>query len=176
MKAKIPNEGTTLAAIPNFIADASGKYRAKKALTETQIIKAAKILLNRRYRPGNALTSPATMRDWLRLNYQDFEHEVFICLFLDNQHRVIRHEVLFRGTIDFAAIHPREVAKRTLELNAAAVIFAHNHPSGVWEPSQADRHITAKLKEALALIDVRALDHFIIGKDGVFSFAEHGLI
>jgi DNA repair protein RadC len=176
MKAKIPNDGAALAALPNFIADAGGKYHAKKALTEAQIIKAAKTLLNRRYRTGRALTNPDSTRDWLRINYQDLEHEVFICLFLDGQHRVIIHEVLFRGTIDSAAVYPREVAKRALELNAAAVIFAHNHPSGVAEPSQGDRHITAKLKETLALLDVRALDHFIIGKNEVYSFAEHGLM
>lgn len=95
---------------------------------------------------------------------------------MDNQHRVIAHEVLFRGSIDGAAVYPREVVKRALQLNAAAVIFAHNHPSGVLEPSLADRQITDKLKQALSMFDVRALDHFIIGKAGAYSFAEHGLI
>jgi len=104
------------------------------------------------------------------------EHEVFVCIFLNNQHIVIKHEEMFRGTIDGASIYPREVAKRCLQLNAAAVLFAHNHPSGRTEPSQADRHITDKLKTALNLFDIRTLDHFIIGKDKPYSFAEHGLL
>jgi DNA repair protein RadC len=109
------------------------------------------------------------------LKLAPYEHEVFVCLFLDNQHRVIACDELFRGTIDGASVYPREVVKAALQYNAAALIMAHNHPSGISDPSQADRVITEKLKEALALIDVRVLDHFIVGEN-VYSFAEHGLL
>lgn len=103
-------------------------------------------------------------------------HEVFACLFLDNRHRVLAFEELFRGTIDSAEVHPREVVTRALAHNAAAVIFAHNHPSGVAEPSAADRDLTRRLREALALIGVRVLDHFIVGDGDPFSFARSGLL
>jgi DNA repair protein RadC len=104
------------------------------------------------------------------------EHEVFICIFLDNPHRVIAMDEMFRGTIDGASVHPREVVKCALQHNAAAVILAHNHPSGVPEPSRADISLTRRLSEALALIDVRVLDHFIVGGSELVSFAERGLI
>lgn len=125
---------------------------------------------------GDALTSPEATRAYLSAQLRSYHHEVFACLFLDNQHRIIEFEELFRGTIDGASVYPREVVKRALHHNAAAMIFAHNHPSGVSEPSLADRQITDKLKEALALIDIRVLDHFIIGDGAPYSFAEHGLI
>lgn len=125
---------------------------------------------------GDALTSPDITRAYLSAQLRGYSYEVFACLFLDNQHRVLKLEELFRGTIDSASVYPREVAKAALQHNAAAVIFAHNHPSGISEPSQADRHITDKLKQALALFDIRVLDHFIIGDGLPYSFAEHGLI
>jgi len=125
---------------------------------------------------GDALTSPEITRAYLSAQIRGYSYEVFGCLFLDNQHRVISWEELFRGTIDGASVYPREVAKRALFHHAAAVIFAHNHPSGINEPSQADRHITDKLKQALALFDIRVLDHFIVGDGEPYSFAEHGLI
>lgn len=125
---------------------------------------------------NDALSSPDLTRAYLTAQLRGYEHEVFACLYLDNQHRVIRLEELFRGTIDSASVYPREVLKRALHHNAAAVIFAHNHPSGINEPSQADRSITEKLKNALNLIDIRVLDHFIIGDGIPFSFAEHGMI
>ncbi|MDD2723600.1 MAG: DNA repair protein RadC [Methylovulum sp.] len=125
---------------------------------------------------GNALTSPDITRAYLSAQLRGYDFEVFACLFLDNQNRVIQLEELFRGTIDGASVYPREVAKRALHHNAAAIIFAHNHPSGIAEPSQADRHITDKLKQALALFDIRVLDHFIIGDGLPYSFAEHGLL
>lgn len=125
---------------------------------------------------GNALTSPDITRAYLSAQLRGYSFEVFACLFLDNQHRVLQWEELFRGTIDAASVYPREVAKRALFHNAAAVIFAHNHPSGVSEPSQADKLITDKLKQALALFDIRVLDHFIVGDGAPYSFAEHGLI
>jgi DNA repair protein RadC len=125
---------------------------------------------------GNALTSPDITRAYLSAHLRGYSYEVFACLFLDNQHRVIKLDELFRGTIDSASVYPREVAKQALHHNAAAVIFAHNHPSGISEPSQADRQITEKLKQALALFDIRVLDHFIIGDGQPYSFAEHGLL
>ena len=126
-------------------------------------------------RHGDVLISPDTTRHYLALKMRDYGHEVFACLFLDNQHRLIAFEELFRGTIDGANIHPREVVKRALHHNAAAAIFAHNHPSGVSEPSAADRHITQSLKRSLALVDVRVLDHFVVG-EVVTSFAELNLL
>lgn len=125
---------------------------------------------------GDALTSPDITRAYLSAQLRGYSYEVFACLFLDNQHRVIKLEELFRGTIDSASVYPREVAKAALRHNAAAIIFAHNHPSGISEPSQADRMITDKLKQALALFDIRVLDHFIIGDGIPYSFAEHGLL
>lgn len=162
--------------LPYFVADAAGKYRARRALTEEQIIKAATTLLNKQIAHGSPLTSPDITGTYLKTKLRGLEHEVFVCLFLDNQHRVIEYEELFRGTIDGTSVYPREVVKRCLALNAAAVIFAHNHPSGIAAPSFADRQITNKLKEALDLIDVRVLDHFIIGDGESYSFAEHRLI
>ena len=121
------------------------------------------------------LTSPQASKDYVKLQLATFEHEVFACLFLDNRHHVITFEELFRGTIDGASVYPREVVKACLRHNSAAVILAHNHPSGVSEPSQADERITKRLKDALALIDVRVLDHLIVGEE-VISFAERGLL
>jgi len=125
---------------------------------------------------GSALTSPEATRAYLCAQLRNYSYEVFACLFLDNQHRVIVFEELFQGTIDGASVYPREVAKKALMHNAAAVIFAHNHPSGVSEPSQGDKSITEKLKQALLLFDIRVLDHFIIGDGKPYSFAEHGLL
>lgn len=122
------------------------------------------------------LTSSAATRDYLRARFKSCEREVFSCLFLNNQHHVMELEELFRGTIDGAAVYPREVVKRALYHNAAAVIFAHNHPSGIAEPSQADIAITRKLKTAMQTIEVRVLDHLVIGADEVISFAERGLL
>ena len=125
---------------------------------------------------GNALTSPEITRAYLSAQLRGYSYEVFACLFLDNQHRVIQLDELFRGTIDGTSVYPREVAKKALHYNAAAVIFAHNHPSGLSEPSQADKLITEKLQQALALFDIRVLDHFIIGDGQPYSFKEHGLL
>lgn len=124
----------------------------------------------------DALTSSELTRQYLRARLRHYEHEVFACLYLDNQHRVVKLEELFSGTIDGAAVYPREVVKRCLHNNAAAVIFAHNHPSGIAEPSQADIGITARLKAALNTIDVRVLDHIVVGRCEAVSFAERGLL
>jgi len=127
-------------------------------------------------RTGPALESPAATRNFLRARLRDSPHEVFCCLHLDNRHRVIAFDELFRGTIDGASVHPREVVKQALARNAAAVILAHNHPSGIAEPSQADQLITQRLREALQLVDIRVLDHLIVADNGCLSFAERGLI
>jgi DNA repair protein RadC len=124
----------------------------------------------------DALTSPEQTCQYLRLRLQAYPYEVFACLFLDNRHRIIAFEELFQGTVDGASVYPREVVRRCLHHNAAATIFSHNHPSGVAEPSRADRQITSRLKDALALIDVRVLDHIIVGSSDTVSFAERGLI
>jgi DNA repair protein RadC len=125
---------------------------------------------------GSALTSPTETRRFLQYHLGSRSREVFTCLFLDSQHRVRRCEDLFFGTLDGAAVYPREVAVRALQYGAAAVIFAHNHPSGVAEPSSADRRITERLCAALALLDIRVLDHIIVGGGGEYSFAEQGLL
>ncbi|HFD80605.1 MAG TPA: JAB domain-containing protein [Gammaproteobacteria bacterium] len=125
---------------------------------------------------GDALESPADTRAYLSARLRDYPYEVFACLFLDSRHRVIRYEELFRGTIDGASVHPREVVRHALQHNAAAVILAHNHPSGVAEPSEADRQITRRLGAALALVDIKVLDHFVIGDGEALSFAERGMI
>ena len=125
---------------------------------------------------GDALSNPDDTRDYLKARLRGYAHEVFACLFLDSRHRVISLDELFHGTIDGASVHPREVVKRALAHNAAAVILAHNHPSGVAEPSESDRLITQRLKEALGLVDIRVLDHFIIGDGRAVSLAERGLM
>jgi len=124
----------------------------------------------------DVLTSPEATRTYLKSRLRSYPHEVFACLFLDNRHRVIEYRELFRGTIDGASVHPREVVREAMRWNAAAVIFAHNHPSGIAEPSQADLRITERLRDALALVDVRVLDHIVIGEGGGTSFAERGLL
>lgn len=127
-------------------------------------------------RVGDALTSPDAVRNLLRVMLADREHEVFVAVFLDAQHRVIGAEELFRGTLTQTSVYPREVVKAALRANAAAVIFAHNHPSGTAQPSQADEYLTRNLKEALALVDVKVLDHFIVAGARTLSFAERGML
>lgn len=130
--------------------------------------------LAERLRRDSALESPQAVRDYLKAQLRHELHEVFGCLFLDAKHRVLAFEVLFRGSIDSASVYPRQVVKRALANNAAAVILTHNHPSGVAEPSQADRVLTERLKDALALVEVRVLDHFIVGDGEPLSMAELG--
>lgn len=125
---------------------------------------------------GAVIRSPADTELFLKSRMRHLEHELFCCLFLDNRHRVLRFDELFRGTIDGTSVYPREVVKEALAVNAAAVILAHNHPSGVAEPSQADEHITRRLKAALELVDIRLLDHLIIGGGRATSLAGRGLI
>ncbi|MGH8279534.1 MAG: RadC family protein [Gammaproteobacteria bacterium] len=147
------------------------KYAQLQAALET-----ARRHLGENLRRGAPLTDPAYTRRYLIAQLRDRPHEVFCCLYLDNRHRVIAFEELFHGTLDGASVHPREVVRRILTHNAAAVIFAHNHPSGVAEPSDADRRLTQRLKDALALVDVRVLDHFVVGDGEATSFAERGLL
>ncbi|MES9947699.1 MAG: DNA repair protein RadC [Candidatus Thiodiazotropha sp.] len=140
------------------------------------VLEMARRYLHEQLVTSGSLTAPEQTQDYLRARLRHYAYEVFSCLFLDNRHRVIRYEELFRGTIDGANVHPREVVRRALELNAAALIFAHNHPSGVAEPSRADRQITQRLKDALALVDIRVLDHIVIGEGETVSLAERGMI
>jgi DNA repair protein RadC len=156
--------------------ESAATYAATTNIAEDAIIAQAMSILESRLRTKTtAFTSPNQSKQFVRCKLQQLEHEVFSVLFLDNQNYLIEYTEMFRGTIDSASVYPREVAKAALELNAAAVIFAHNHPSGISVPSSADRNITSKLKSALELFDIRVLDHIIIG-DTTYSFAESGLI
>lgn len=132
--------------------------------------------LDEEIRRESVLSAPAAVRDCLRIHFAGREYESFVALFLDAQHRLIEIEELFRGTLTQTSVYPREIVKAALRQNAAAVIFAHNHPSGVSEPSKADEHLTQALKQSLSLVDVRVLDHFIVAGAEVLSFAERGLI
>lgn len=155
-----------------MVKNDSGQYRMASS---EEIIKAALAEVRRHFARGQKLTSPVDARNFLQLRLAHLEHEVFAILWLDSRHRVLAFEELFRGTIDGASVHPREVVKSALQHNAAACIMAHNHPSGDPTPSQADRQITHRLKETLALIDVRTLDHVIVAEQ-TCSFAEQGLL
>ncbi len=132
--------------------------------------------LESRFHRGPALASPAAVRDWLRLSYGAHPVEVFGAMFLDSQHRLIESRELFHGTLSQTAVYPREILRPALELNAAALVLFHNHPSGSPEPSRSDEFLTQSLKTALALVDVRVIDHFVIGAAGSVSFAERGLL
>ena len=149
----------------------SAKYVQLQAVLEM-----ARRALQEKLAGGVALGSPQAVRDYLRLRLQSLEHEVFVGVFLDAQNRLIAIEDLFRGTLTQTSVYPREIVKRALKHNAASLIFAHNHPSGIAEPSRADEMLTQTLKQALALVDVKVLDHFVIGSGRALSFAERGLL
>ncbi|MGN7915720.1 RadC family protein [Enterobacter sp. 22466] len=150
-------------------------FARELAPTEQQTVRTAMTLLERQLRePGASFTSSHAVRDWLRLQLATLEREEFTALFLDSQHRLIAHDTLFTGTINHTQVHPREVVKAGLKHNAAAAILAHNHPSGEAEPSQADRLITGRLKQTLELVDIRLLDHLVIGGIDIVSFSERG--
>ena len=140
------------------------------------VITLAMKVLSIKHRAGRVLSKPDETRDFLRLRLADYRNEVFGCLFLDNRHRIIAVRELFQGTIDGASVYPRVVVQQAMEVNAAAMVFFHNHPSGVAEPSHADEAITRRLKDALALVDVRVLDHFVVSAGESVSFAESGLL
>ena len=155
-----------------YVRDTSS-YRAA---TFEETLHAARHLLAERFRPGRSLRSPELVQEYLRFALASREHEVFCLIGLDARHRLLGLVELFRGTVDGAQVHPREVVKESLRLNAVSVIIAHNHPSGVAEPSAADEMITQRIKDALALIDIRLLDHFVVGVHEVVSFARRGLL
>ena len=145
--------------------------------TDDAAIKHALTILEGRLRkPGVGFTSPSSARDFLTLKLAELEHELFVCLWLDAQNRLIEYSELFRGTLTQTSIYPREVVKEAMRLNAAAVIFSHNHPSGLAEPSRADEALTKTLKQVLELIEVKVMDHIVIGGTSTVSFAERGLL
>ena len=150
-----------------MVRDAQGRYLLA---TTDQILEAARQAIEYKMQRGASFSSPVAVKEYLSAKLAGFEHEVFAVLFLDTQHRLIEYSELFRGTIDSASVYPRELVKEALRLNAAAVIVSHNHPSG------ADKVLTQRLREALALVDVRTLDHIIVAGGSTISFAERGLI
>jgi DNA repair protein RadC len=140
------------------------------------VLQQARRVLSQRVRRGATMSSPQAVKDYLRVQIGGLEHEVFTVIFLDAQHRLIALKEMFRGTVAQTSVYPREVVKEVLGCNAAAVILAHNHPSGAAEPSRADEFLTQTLKSALALVDVRVLDHLVVAGAEVSSFAERGLL
>jgi DNA repair protein RadC len=140
------------------------------------VLEIARRALSQQLAQAPVFDNPALVKQFVALTLGALGHEVFAVLFLDNQHRLLQHEEMFRGTLTHTSVYPREVARRALELNSAAVIFAHNHPSGAAEPSRADEVLTQSLKAALQLVDVRVLDHLVVGRGQVVSFAERGLL
>ncbi|ENY5184887.1 TPA: DNA repair protein RadC [Vibrio cholerae O1] len=143
---------------------------------EKEIIAHAASIIESKIKTMDAFTSPDLVKSYCSFKLSALERENFFVLFLDNQHRLIEAVTLFQGTIDAAAVYPREVVKSALAYNSAAAIFAHNHPSGLTTPSQADKRITARLVDALSLVDIRVLDHIIVGTGEPYSFAEHGIL
>ena len=158
---------------PLCLVESEDSQRAREDLI---IVEASLILDRRMFTRGPSLHTPQDVRDFLKLKLAGHEHEVFASVFLDNRHRVIAFEELFFGTINGASVYPRQLVKRALHWNSAAVIITHNHPSGCAEPSAADRAITARLKQALSLVDVRLLDHFVIGDGPPVSLASRGWV
>lgn len=154
----------------------SDRYRVCNEVTEAQIMATAMDIVKRRFKRGHSFTAPHDTMSYLSIKHADLEREVFSVLFLDNRNRLLAFEEMFYGTIDGASVYPREVVKLALAVNAAAVILTHNHPSGVAEPSQADIQITGRIKNALALVDIRVLDHIVVAGTENVSFAERGLI
>jgi DNA repair protein RadC len=168
LSALFTAEAAALRAVPGLGTAKSAQLQA--------VMEMARRALKERITRGAVLGSPQAVRDYLRLRLQDRPHEVFVGVFLDAQNRVLAVEELFHGTLTQTSVYPREVVKRALAHNAAALIFAHNHPSGVAEPSRSDEALTGALKQALALVDVKVLDHFVIGCGAAMSFAERGLL
>ena len=161
-------EATELIAVPGIGSSRSDLLRALPDIARRYYEESLPV--------GTAIHNPTDTNAFLRAKIGHLQHEMFCCLYLDNRHRVLRFDPLFRGTIDGTSVYPREVVKEALASNAAAVILAHNHPSGVAEPSQADERITRRLKSALELVDIRLLDHLIIGAAETTSLASRGLL
>lgn len=158
------------------VADEDGDYVFTKIVSAEDLFCIAASVVERHLRRGDFLSKPSDSKRYLALQIGMLEHEAFCCVFLDTRHRLIVFEQMFRGTVDGASVYPREVVKRALYHNAAAVVLAHNHPSGVAEPSQADRAITRRITEALSLVDIRVLDHIVVAGTETVSFAERGLL
>ena len=156
-----------------LVRTADGTYRQASA---DEVLRQARHVLSRRVRRGATMSSPEAVKDFLQLRMGSLDHEVFAVLFLDSQNRLIEVKDMFRGTLTQTSVYPREVVKDALSLNAASVILAHNHPSGLAEPSQTDELLTQALKTALALVDVRVLDHLVVAGAQAISFAERGLL
>jgi len=156
-----------------FFAEEGSTYYVRELAAARELVKRS---LEGKIGGKESFSSPANVSKYLKVLLAGYEHEVFACLFLNNRHHLIAAEELFRGTINGTSVHPREVVKRALTLNAAAVIFAHNHPSGVAEPSMADISLTDRLKAALGMVDIRVLDHFVVTTASSISMAERGMI
>lgn len=161
---------------PSIYQTEDGLYRTRRPVSVDELVRFAENLVSENFAREEVMANPATTKRFLRLHLGREQQEIFCALYLDSQHRIIAFERLFMGTIDGASVYPREVVKAALKRNAAAVIFAHNHPSGVAEPSLADRQITRRLTDALALVDIRVLDHLVVGDTETVSFAERGLL
>jgi len=159
-----------------LITYANNTFQTDSPMSLDQLCRSVALILEQRFKRETVLTTPALTSAYLIAKLANYEREVFSCIYLDNQHGIIAYEELFYGTIDGASVYPREIVKSCLKHNSAAVIFAHNHPSGTLDPSQADKAITERLKTALATVDIRVLDHVIVGGSATTSFAEKGLI
>ncbi len=159
-----------------FIAsENAGEYLTTRPVNAEDILAMAKRLIQRKFQRGKVIANPKDAAQFLPFKLATLEHESFWVMFLNNSHRVLAFEELSRGTINQSSVYPREVLKRSLQLNASALIFAHNHPSGSAKPSEADINITGKLKQVLSIVDVEVLDHFIVAGDSTISMAEKGL-
>jgi DNA repair protein RadC len=159
-----------------YTRDVLGNYAITGPMSENDVLEVAEDILRRKLERQGFIGSPRDSAEFLRMRLGHLLHEEFHAVWLDNRHQVLAIDKLFTGSIDGASVHPREVVRKALQHNAAAVIFAHNHPSGNPEPSAADRAITARLREALELIDIRLLDHIIVGAQSTTSLAERGWI
>ena len=162
--------------IPTFVKNEQGLYHVQGCVKPEEIVSTAATILLDELTGREALTSPTDVAQFLQMALAQEKNEVFAAIFLNNKHKVLSFEPLFNGTIDGAAVYPRVVVQQALACNAAAVIFAHNHPSGCCEPSRADQQITKRLSDALALIDVRVLDHFVVSRSEWVSLAERGMV
>ena len=159
-----------------YVKHPDGSFTFQRSVNEDDVIQLAKTFLVEQFKNRPLFPSPVEVKEYLCHEIGKAEHEIFASLFLDNSHRLISFDRMFNGTIDGAKVYPREVLKRALSHNAAAVIFAHNHPSGTLDASEADRRITKRLKEVLGLVDIEVLDHIIVSHDSSMSFAEQGLL
>ncbi len=156
-----------------YVCERAGEYRVA---SQSEVTSAALAQLRRDLYSGSVLDTPAATASFLQLNIGALPHEVFAAIFLDSHHRVISYEEMFKGTVNQTAVYPREIAKRALELNAMAVMLAHNHPSGLVEPSRADEQLTHQINRALLVLEIRLLDHMIVSTNGYLSFRERGLL